>query len=114
MYDDVRPQPLVAQLGQRPGERRADESRPARDLRGELREALLRHRVAIDPDQQPVRSEALGDEPRVAAAPTVQSTATSPARGSTSSTSSPARTGTWVDMSSRMAEPRGDPGDVVG
>src|SRR5215217_3582317 len=43
------------------------------------------------------------------AAPSVQSTATSPGRGSSASTSSPASTGTWVlGMSSRMAKLLGE------
>src|SRR5215210_2767806 len=47
--------------------------------------------------------------------PNVQSTATSPGCGSSSSISSPARTGTWVAvMSSRMAKAGGDVGEVVG
>src|SRR3954463_2065514 len=46
--------------------------------------------------------------------PKVQSTATSPGCGSTTSISSPARTGTWVAvMSSRMAKAGGDVGKVM-
>src|SRR6185437_7688463 len=44
-----------------------DEERAARGLGGEAVEALLRGRVAVDPDQGPFRAEALGDQPRVAA-----------------------------------------------
>src|SRR4051812_46919664 len=47
--------------------------------------------------------------------PKVQSTATSPGCGSSSSISSPARTGTWgAVMSSRMAKAGGDVGKLVG
>src|SRR3954451_3808302 len=47
--------------------------------------------------------------------PNVQSTATSPGCGSRCSTSSPARTGTWVAvMSSRMAKAGGDVGKLGG
>src|SRR5919205_4289702 len=46
--------------------------------------------------------------------PKVQSTATSPGCGSRRSTSSPARTGTWTDISTSMADGGGDLGQLVG
>src|SRR3954454_15267777 len=47
--------------------------------------------------------------------PNVQSTATSPGRGASAATSSPASTGTWaVCMSTSMADGGGDLGELVG
>ena len=46
-------------------ERHAQEARVAGHLRGELREMVLRRRVAVDADQRPAGPQPLGNQPRV-------------------------------------------------
>ena len=83
----------------------ADEARRAGDLGGELGEALLGDRVAVDRDQRAGRADAVGDEARVAAAAERAVDRDLAGLRVERSISSPARTGMWVRvMSSRMAK----------
>ena len=67
--DDVGAYTLLGEeLSQRLGVAGADEPHGARDLAGQLLEALARVGVAVDRDQRALGTEALGDQLRVAAA----------------------------------------------
>ena len=67
--EQVRLGALLAQLVQRRGEVGPDEPRLARDLGLQLGKSLLGHRIPVDADQRPSRSDPLRDQPRVPAAP---------------------------------------------
>jgi hypothetical protein len=93
--DAVGADALVEQQREPVGEAGPDETRGAADLARELLEALLRRGVSIpiSVPLEPIRSAIRRAWPPP---PTVQSTASEPGCGSSSSISSPARTGTWL------------------
>jgi hypothetical protein len=62
---EIRPHALLDEQLEAVGEGGADEARLAGDLGGQLGEAVLGDRVAVDADQRARRADAVGDQARV-------------------------------------------------